>query len=245
MCDEDINDLIDQVHHQNLHNGDDSNAAGLADYNTPLYPGSDNVSLMLSFDLIDVKCGLRILHEKIERVGYSDYYGFANPMTIVDSANCQNLEVRARNLADNLANRYTDDKLYLVPYLHEDHWMLIMINPSKNTAQWCNSFGGKPRRQAIDLTERALTEFHLKRGTIWNKNSLTWSVVDVPRQPGGSECALCVMRYMSIVVTSGQRVFAKKLENKQVYKRTHFSSEKEEWAQMFLERIVPMYVARR
>ncbi|KAM7256713.1 hypothetical protein ACFE04_012454 [Oxalis oulophora] len=35
------------------------------------------------------------------------------------------------------------------------------------------------------------------------------------------------------------------LENKQVYKRIHFSSEKEKWAQMFLERIVPMYVARR
>ncbi|KAM7266130.1 hypothetical protein ACFE04_019514 [Oxalis oulophora] len=94
-----------------------------------------------------------ILHEKIERLGYSDYYGFANTMAVAQ-------------------------------------------------------------------------------------------VVKVPSQPGGTECALCVIRYMSLVVSSGKRVFNEKLENKQVYKREHFSALKEEWAELFIDKILPMWAER-
>ncbi|KAM7271228.1 hypothetical protein ACFE04_030442 [Oxalis oulophora] len=171
-------------------------------------------------------------------------YGFVNPMAIADFKHCAPVQERAIKLANFLSNRYTHDKLYLVPYLHEKHWMLILINPSANTAQWCNSFGGSPRPQAIELTERALIEFHHRRGNEWDRNSLTWTVVDVPNQPGLTECALCVMRYMSLIISSGKRIFSDKLENRAVYKREHFSALKEEWAEFFMSRILPMYQVR-
>ncbi|KAM7265398.1 hypothetical protein ACFE04_003081 [Oxalis oulophora] len=185
------------------------------------------------------------LHEKIDRLGYMDQYGFVNPMAIADFKHCAPVQERAIKLANFLSNRYTHDKLYLVPYLHEKHWMLILINPSANTAQWCNSFGGSPRPQAIELTERALIEFHHRRGNEWDRNSLTWTVVDVPNQPGLTECALCVMRYMSLIISSGKRIFSDKLENRAVYKREHFSALKEEWAEFFMSGILPLYQVKR
>ncbi|KAM7273803.1 hypothetical protein ACFE04_028467 [Oxalis oulophora] len=151
-------------------------------------------------------------------------------MSIVDFKNCKPLQERAIKLTDNLSNRYTHDKLYLVPYLHEKHWMLILINPLANTAQWCNSFGGSPQPEAIELRERALIEFHHRSVNEWDKNSLTWTIVDVHNQPGLTECALCVMRYMSLIILSGKRIFSDKLENKTIYKRDHFSALKEECA---------------
>ncbi|KAM7265949.1 hypothetical protein ACFE04_003632 [Oxalis oulophora] len=107
-----------------------------------------------------------------------------NCMAIGDFEHCARIQDRAIKLAKNLANRFTDDKLYLVSYLHEQHWMLILINPSANTTQCCNYFGGLPRSEAVDLTERALVEFHKIQGNDWDTNLLKWTVVPVPSQPG-------------------------------------------------------------
>ncbi|KAM7260500.1 hypothetical protein ACFE04_011173 [Oxalis oulophora] len=107
------------------------------------------------------------------------------PYGIADFDHCAPVRDRAIKVANNLANRYTDDKLYLI----------------------------------------ALMEFHKRRGK--------WTVVPVPGQTGLTEIALCVMRYMALIVSSGKRTFTEKLKNKGVYKHNHLDDLKEEWAEFF------------
>ncbi|KAM7274457.1 hypothetical protein ACFE04_016323 [Oxalis oulophora] len=88
------------------------------------------------------------LHEKTDMLGYMDQYGFVNPMAIADFKHSEPVQERAIKLADNLSNRYTHDKLYLKT-LDVD-----LDQPSIKHHSMCNSFGGSPRPEAIELTER-------------------------------------------------------------------------------------------
>ncbi|KAM7261690.1 hypothetical protein ACFE04_020767 [Oxalis oulophora] len=57
-----------------------------------------------------------ILHEKKERLRYSDYYGFVNSMTVAHTKYSESVELKAQKYANNLTNRYMEDKLYQVPF---------------------------------------------------------------------------------------------------------------------------------
>ncbi|KAM7276731.1 hypothetical protein ACFE04_018597 [Oxalis oulophora] len=96
--------------------------------------------------------------------------------------------------------------------------------PFSKHRSMCNSFGGSPRPEAIELTESALIEFHHRRGNEWNRNSLTWTVVDVPNQPGLTECALYVMRYRSLIISSRKRIFSNKCIEGEMCRILHVSN---------------------
>ncbi|KAM7277369.1 hypothetical protein ACFE04_019235 [Oxalis oulophora] len=106
-------------------------------------------------------CGSERLHEKTDRLGYMDQYGFVNPMAIADFKHCEPVQKKAIKLPDNLSNRYTHDKLYLVPYMHDfpfrHSWKTLDVDldqPFNKHRSMCNSFWGLPRPEAIVLTER-------------------------------------------------------------------------------------------
>ncbi|KAM7265599.1 hypothetical protein ACFE04_003282 [Oxalis oulophora] len=64
------------------------------------------------------------LHLKVERLGYSSLYGFANPVTIAEhmyegmpTNTNGTVDVRAKILSTFFAHKYVDNKTYFVPFL--------------------------------------------------------------------------------------------------------------------------------
>ncbi|KAM7271980.1 hypothetical protein ACFE04_031194 [Oxalis oulophora] len=120
---------------------------------------------------------LWILHEKALSMELQDYYGFVNPMLIVDTILIGSVEERALELSNLMSHEYKAGKVYFVSFLHSSHWMLAIVNPSVNTMQWCDSDGLGPRPSAIALVERALVNCHQKNGVQWNHDSLQRIIV--------------------------------------------------------------------
>ncbi|XP_027193185.1 uncharacterized protein [Cicer arietinum] len=146
--------------------------------------------------IIIIQIWLTYMHRLCIDLGKSGVYGFIGPCFIqseYDSIGAQKY----------IQNKLQQDQkeCYLLPYLNNCHWQLLVICPKKNTIVFLCSLGWKPNKNITHIVDLALGEYNKSRRL--RKNKPTWSIPICQRQPKGYECGYYIMIHMLNIVSSG------------------------------------------
>ncbi|KAM7260643.1 hypothetical protein ACFE04_011316 [Oxalis oulophora] len=201
----------------------------------------ENFRQFSTFRDIDVVCIAAYMQYKYNEIllkfNLTGIYGFAYPVLLAHTNGNGNMRVWAERLSGYLLNGYQVGKITFVSWLHENHWMLMIVDPYANTMQWFDSLGGNIREEAMIMVKWALRMFHEKRGTYWNEIGFDAKVVTISLQPTTHECGYCVMRFISLVLSRRMRVVESPLEVEQYYTKVVLEKQREERGKDIEEKI--------
>ncbi|KAL5168114.1 hypothetical protein HKD37_11G030342 [Glycine soja] len=143
---------------------------------------------------------LMYLHNLCTDKGNAHIYGFMDPQSIQSVGN------NATEVQGYLQSRLHESKkqCYLAPYLHSDHWQLLIICPKQNVVVLLCSLHKKTINREMKTTvDLAMDEYQRLVGSQSRsrRKKPTWILPRCQTQTEGYECGYYVMKQMLTVVT--------------------------------------------
>ncbi|KAM7255538.1 hypothetical protein ACFE04_008436 [Oxalis oulophora] len=164
------------------------------------------------------------MNEKLQQEGEQHLYGFAMPGAIAPSGN---IELESDCLARSLTSFRSPDRLTFVPFVHNEHWYLIIINPEFGRYYWLESHNLLTvTDEAKALVRRAIKKYHVHFAS--PPPAITYQVIRVPQQLGGTECGYYLMMVMEYIIRNRLTEFhCPLIPNKKSYKPIELNIVKE------------------
>ncbi|KAG5061452.1 hypothetical protein JHK87_002481 [Glycine soja] len=155
-------------------------------------------SEMLNISVIQL--WLMYLHSLCTDKGNAHIYGFMDPQSIQSVGN------NATEVQGYLQSRLHERKkqCYLAPYLHSDHWQLLIICPKQNVVVLLCSLHKKTiNKEMKTIVNLAMDEYQRLVGSQSRsrRKKPTWILPRCQTQSKGYECGYYVMKQMFTVVT--------------------------------------------
>ncbi|KAL0556641.1 hypothetical protein IC582_005155 [Cucumis melo] len=160
------------------------------------------------------------LYKVMEEKGTLGSYKFADAGSILVGIS---KEDRAQILNVRLLG--TDHRQILMfPYNSGNHWCLIAIDFSRDTAYWMDPLRNRINNDASDVVRMAFG--------ISNKKKPVWRIIKCPKQGGIVECGYYVMRFMRDIILSSNRTIIEVMEGStSTYSQDELDVVRTEWAE--------------
>uniref|UniRef100_A0A9I9E890 Ubiquitin-like protease family profile domain-containing protein n=1 Tax=Cucumis melo TaxID=3656 RepID=A0A9I9E890_CUCME len=112
----------------------------------------------------------------------------------------------------------------MFPYNSGNHWCLIAIDFSRDTAYWMDPLRNRINNDASDVVRMAFG--------ISNKKKPVWRIIKCPKQGGIVECRYYVMRFMRDIILSSNRTIIEVMEGStSTYSQDDLDVVRMEWAE--------------
>ncbi|KAJ1407428.1 Papain-like cysteine peptidase superfamily [Sesbania bispinosa] len=134
----------------------------------------DMLDLVMGNEMINIstlQLWLMYLHRLCTSKGIVDKYGFIDPLHIQSTGN------KTKDIQSYIQSRIciVRKECYLTPYLHSEHWQLMIICPRQNCVVFLCSLGNKPKKDIRTLVDLAIEAWHLLEGRhSGSRKKTTW-----------------------------------------------------------------------
>ncbi|XP_054811454.1 uncharacterized protein LOC129312771 isoform X5 [Prosopis cineraria] len=178
---------------------------------------------------------LMYLHRHYTLLDKSKRFGFICPLHIQDTGNEEQTKLEYLQIRLSKGNQ----ECYLAPYVHSDHWQLIILCPKLNTIVFLCSTHNEPRKEIKETMNTAMMTYQTmkEKKKSYPVKEPKWIVPKSRKQPMlSAECGYYIMSHMVNIITLGATEFSVEMfDNTNPLSSDELKDVCTHWARGFLE----------